>query len=230
MPELDLSHCVPEVPDAEGFNPKTVIPFGVTTKHIQNAMIEFTEFLGFIDTQLVTKGMERFQDMLMPANFSSMVGEFMTASIPKYCETIAKNTYHNGHPDMVPAGKYEKNSAKHAGADGIEVKASRYLKGWQGHNAEDVWLMVFVFESGRPSDKSKGIKPAPFRFLMVSGALLSKSDWLFAGRSETSRRTITASVTKSGYEKMMANWIYKAKELRQGKVDLNLVPAATDEG
>ena len=37
----------------------------------------------------------------MPANFSSMVGEFMSATIPKYCKTLAKNTYHNGHPDLV---------------------------------------------------------------------------------------------------------------------------------
>lgn len=226
--QLDLSHCVPEIPDAKGFNPNAVLPFGLTTKHIQNAMIEFTEFLGFIDTQLVTKGMERFEDMLMPANFSSMVGEFMTASIPKYCKTIVKNTYHNGHPDMLPAGKYENNSAKHAGADGIEVKASRYLKSWQGHNAEDVWLMVFSFEGGRPTDKAKAIKSAPFRFLMVTGALLEKSDWKFAGRSETSRRTITASVMRSGYDKMMSNWIYRAPSLREGELDL--IALAGEEG
>ena len=216
----NLAHCVPEIPAEAGFNTKAIIPCGVTVRHIQNAMIEFTEFLGFIDTQLVTKGMERFEDMLMPANFSSMVGEFMTASIPKYCPTVVKNTYHNGHPDILPAGKYERNSAKHAGADGIEVKASRYLKAWQGHNEEDVWLMVFVFEGGRPSDKAKGMKPAPFRFLMVCGALLEKNDWLFSGRSETSRRTITASVTKTGYNKMMSNWIYKHPSLDEGKIEL----------
>jgi hypothetical protein len=225
---LDLAHCVPALPDANCFNRNAIIPFGVTVKHIQNAMIEFTEFLGFIDTQLCTKGMERFEDMLMPANFSSMVGEFMTASIPKYCATVAKNTYHNGHPDIVPMDKYPKNSAKHAGADGIEVKASRYARGWQGHNAEDVWLMVFVFEGGRPTDKAKGIRPAPFRFLAVVGALLEKADWQFAGRSATSRRTITASVKPCGYDKMMANWIYKAPELLKGKVDL--VALADDEG
>ena len=55
---------------------------------------------------------------------------------------------------------------------------------------------------------------------MVCGALLEKSDWLFAGRSETSRRTITASVTRTGYDKMMANWLYKAPALSEGKVDL----------
>jgi len=34
--------------------------------------------------------------------------------------------------------------------------------------------------------------------------------WKFSGRSATSRRTIAAGVTNSGYEKMMKNWIYEA--------------------
>jgi hypothetical protein len=88
------------------------------------------------------------------------------------------------------------------------------LKAWQGHNPEDVWLMVFVFDSNRPSDEGKGYPPRPFQFIMVVGARLTKEDWVFSGRSATSRRTITASVTQLGYQKTMSNWIYKAPELR----------------
>jgi hypothetical protein len=113
---------------------------------------------------------------------------------------------------MIPAGKYPKNELQH-GTEGIEVKGSRYFKGWQGHNAEDAWLMVFCYSSGRPTDKVKDILPAPFKFILVCGAQLTKADWNFSGRSETSRRTITASVTKSGYDKMMLNWIYKEPDL-----------------
>lgn len=205
---------LPEAPEPDGFNPKAVIPFGVTTNHIRMAMNDFIEFITLIDTQLHAKGMDRFENMLMQANFSSIVGEIMSAQIPKHCPTIVKNKYHNGHPDMLPAGKYPNDAAQHAGKHGIEIKASRYLKSWQGHNAEDVWLLVFVFQSGREGPKVKGT-PA-FKFLLVAGAMLKKSDWLFAGRSDTSRRTITASVTKTGAAKMMANWIYKCKELREG--------------
>ena len=67
-------------------------------------MAEFSDFIGFIDTQLRTRNIERLETMLMPANFSSIVGEFMTSAIPKYCATIVKNAYHNGHPDLIPAG------------------------------------------------------------------------------------------------------------------------------
>jgi hypothetical protein len=69
---------------------------------------------------------------------------------------------------------------------------------------------VFVFDSNRPADLTKTIAPKPFRFVKVVGAELTRENWSFAGRSETSQRTITASVTPSGLAKMEANWIYRA--------------------
>lgn len=210
--QINSELCIPERPDQDYCNPFAEIPFGVTTEHLFQAMLDFTDFLQTVDTELLRKNMARLEDMLMPANFSSMVGEFITSNLPKHCPSIVKNSYHNGHPDLLPAGKYPGDAAQHVGSDGIEVKASRYGKGWQGHNPEDVWLMVFVFEGGRPSDKQKTKEMTRFRFLAVYGALLEKSDWQYSGRSQTSRRTITASVRPSGFEKMERNWIYRAPE------------------
>jgi hypothetical protein len=210
--QVDLALCVPEAPILENFNLSASIPFGVSVKHVFNSMVDFTDFLRTVDAELARKKMTRLEDMLMPANFNSLVGEFITSSLPKHCPSIAKNTYHNGHPDLLPAGKYPGDAAQHVGADGIEVKASRYGRGWQGHNPEDVWLMVFVFEGGRPSDTRMAKEMTKFRFLAVYGAQLDKADWQFAGRSQTSRRTITASVRPSGFEKMSENWIYRAPE------------------
>ncbi len=79
--------------------------------------------------------------MLMSANFSSIVGEFMSATIPKYCGSLAKNRYHNGHPDLVPADIFVDNAVQYS-SEGVEIKASRYSSAWQGHNPENVWLMV----------------------------------------------------------------------------------------
>ena len=211
--QFDLTFCKPERPRFENFNPDAKIPYSVSVEGVFHAMLDFADFLETANTALALKKMERLEDMLMPANFSSMVGEFITSNLPKHCASIAKNTYHNGHPDLLPAGKYPRNAAQHAGSDGIEVKASRYLRGWQRHNQEDAWLMVFVFESGRPSDAAKGNRMGYFRFLAVYGELLGKADWKFDGRGLTSRRTITATVLPSGYEKMARNWIYRAPEL-----------------
>ncbi|MFN6482677.1 MULTISPECIES: hypothetical protein [unclassified Nostoc] len=210
--ELDLIACQPHPIESNGFNLNATLPYDCKIEHIVLAMNNFIEFLGFINQQLYSKEIERLEVMLMPANFSTMVGEFMISNIPKYCSSLVKNQYHNGHPDLIPAGMFPKNSVQHSHI-GIEVKASRYQSGWQGHNPEDTWLIVFVFDSNRPSDAVQGIEPKPFRFIKVVGASLTKNDWSFSGRSEISRRTITASVTKSGYQKMMSNWIYQIPNL-----------------
>jgi hypothetical protein len=70
--------------------------------------------------------------------------------------------------------------------------------------------MVFVFGANSSRDATQGIEPKPFQFIKVVGARLTKDDWQFSGRSDTSRRTITASVKRSGFEKMEENWIYRA--------------------
>jgi len=192
----------------KGFNRQCKLPYGLTVPHIQSAMEDFLDFIRFVDLQLSTRQISPLESMLMPANFSSMVGEFMVSGISSRSPTLTKNRYHNGHPDLIPAGKYPDDAAQHA-PEGIEVKASRYLSGWQGHNPENTWLLVFVFQAARPTDDLKGISFVPFGFVKVVGARLKKSDWLFAGRSGASRRTITASVTRSGWEKMESNWIYR---------------------
>jgi hypothetical protein len=206
---LERAACNPVPVDPSGFNPAARMPYGLQPAHIQAAMSSFVDVLGFINGQLHSNGIERLESMLMPANFSSVVGEFVISNIPRHCATLAKNRYHNGHPDLVPAGRFLGNAVQHA-TEGIEIKASRYRRGWQGHNPEDTWLLVFVFDSNRPADAANGIPPRPFRFVMVAGAQLAQADWRYSGRSETSRRTITASVARSGYDKLIANWIYRA--------------------
>lgn len=205
--DAERDACTPEPVDPAGFNPNTVLPYQLTVEHVRKAMEDFLGFLELVNSQLNGNGIDRMETILMPANFSSMVGEFMVAGISKHCPTLSKNQYHNGHPDLIPAGMYENNAAQYA-EEGIEVKGSRYMKAWQGHNPEESWLMVFVFDANRGKDKAEGKPPMSFRFIKVVGAQLTKDDWKFSGRSETSRRTITASVTDSGFEKMEANWIY----------------------
>jgi hypothetical protein len=209
MSKLEKTACTPIALKTNGFNSTAEIPYGLTSIHIHSAMEGFLDFLGFINTQLHRKGIERLESFMMPANFSSMVGEFMASAIPKHCKKIVRNKYHNGHPDMLPKGIVPGDSILH-GSEGIEIKGSRHMRGWQGHNAEDVWLLVFCFDSNTSRDLGIGIPPKPFRFVKVVGAQLEKSDWQFSGRSATSRRTITASVKRSGFDKMEANWIYRA--------------------
>lgn len=200
--------CTPISVNQSKFNTSAILPYGLTIDHIFHSMQDFLEFLGFINIQLHTKDMPRLESFLMPANFSSMVGEFMTMTIPRYCHTIVKNKYHNGHPDMIPKDEFDGDAVQHASI-GIEVKASRHIRGWQGHNPENIWLLVFVFDSNSSNDSRSTISAKPFKFIKVVGAQLNDTDWNFSGRSETSRRTITASINQVGFNKMESNWIYR---------------------
>lgn len=194
--------------DRAKFNQQCQLPYGLETNHIAEAMEEFIDFLGFLNQQLHVKGLPRLESFLMPANFSSIVGEFMNLRIPEHCPGLVKNQYHNGHPDLIPAGRFPDDAVQYS-SEGIEVKGSRHASGWQGHNPESVWLMVFHFDSNTSNDKRKGIVPKPFKFRGVYAAKLEEDDWSFSGRSSTSRRTITASVKRSGVTKMKDNWIYQ---------------------
>jgi hypothetical protein len=211
--------CVPHPLNHDLFNRDCNLPYGLSLEHIYKAMNDFLDFLGFINQQLRTKDIPRLENFIMPANFSSIVGEFMNITIPKYCSTLVKNQYHNGHPDLIPAEIYPNNAVQYS-TEGVEVKGSRHSTGWQGHNPEAVWLMVFYFDSNTSNDKKTGISPKPFWFKGVYAAKLVKDDWAFSGRSETSRRTITASVTQSGVQKMKSNWVYE--DLGKGKVQLRI--------
>ncbi|MCP4346750.1 MAG: hypothetical protein GY795_14635 [Desulfobacterales bacterium] len=204
---LEQKACTPVPIKSSLFNKNCTLPHKLSIEHVKQAMEEFLSFAGFINNQLFSKNIPRLENFLMPANFSSIVSEFMSASIPKYCHNLVTNQYHNGHPDLIPKGKFPHDAVQHSD-QGIEIKASRHSSGWQGHNPESVWLMVFYFDSNTSNDKKKKIGPKQFRFKGVYAAKLELSDWTFSGRSETSRRTITASVNKTGTEKMKANWVY----------------------
>ena len=186
--DLEAMACNPVPVQRTGFNPNVVLPHGLEVDHLYNAMSDFVNFLRLVNNQLHGDGLGRLESFSMPANFSSMVGEFLITRVSEHCPGLVKNTYHNGHPDLVPVGVYEGDSVLH-GDRGIEVKGSRYQSGWQGHNAENTWLMVFVFNVNSPNDPDP---IRPFRFRRVLGAQLEEVDWSAAGRGENSRRTPTA--------------------------------------
>ena len=172
-------------------------------------MSDFLDFLGFINEQLDTRQIPRLESFLMPANFSSMVGEFMTVAIPKYCRSIVKNNITTAIPTCCPRQVSRRfRFARHDGNRNQGFAARQRLARATTPKTFGSWCSCSM-----PTVRgtAQGIAPKPFRFVKVVGAQLDKSDWAFSGRSATSRRTITASVTRTGFEKMEANWIYRAE-------------------
>ena len=83
--DKELLACTPVSVNPNSFNPNCTLAYGLTLEHVRQAMDDFIDFLGFVNRQLYTKGILKLESFLMPANFSSIVGEFMNISIPKYC-------------------------------------------------------------------------------------------------------------------------------------------------
>lgn len=121
--------CIPIPVNPKCFNPNCHLPYGLTVEHVRKAMEEFINFLGFINQQLCSKGLPQLENFLMPANFSSMVGDFINIRIPEHCPDLVKNQYHNGHPDLIPKGRFPDEAIQYT-QEGIEIKASRYASSW----------------------------------------------------------------------------------------------------
>jgi hypothetical protein len=132
----ELESCIPKPVQSDRFNTRAVLPYGLAIKHVQYAMKELVDFLGFINTQLHTKEIARLEKMLMPANFSSVVGEFVATAIPKFCQTLVKNRYHNGHPDLIPSGLFPGDAVQHSDRGYAKMMANWIYDDLQSGNVQ----------------------------------------------------------------------------------------------
>jgi hypothetical protein len=190
--------------DRESFNPNAKIPFDLSSNAIGAAIKDLYDILFVVNAALIAKSYSVLEELMLGNAFSGFLGEILVKQLSVHSKQVVRNTRVGGHPDLVPRGKY-KDDCVLKGDEGVEIKVSRQKGGWQGHNIEEGWLMVFVYSVG---DKSR-----PTEITAVFSAELTRADWSFSGRSETSRRTITASVRNDAVRRMKDNWIYRKKQL-----------------
>jgi hypothetical protein len=188
----------------KGFNEEAALPYGLRVGEIKAALDDVYDFFYDVNRYLVEKGWDRLEETLMAASFSGMLSEMVVQGISKRSSAVIKNQRHNGRPDLVPRGVYDSDAVLR-GDQGIEVKASRFSTGWQGHNVESGWILIvqFTVEEDRPTVIDR-----------VLAAPLEEDDWSFSGRSETSRRTPTAGIKKSGVNKLGAYPVYQDPNYR----------------
>ena len=188
-----------------GFNQNVQLPYGLRVAEVRAAIEDICDFLHNVNRFLTERGWDRLEETLMAATFSGVISEMVVQSTSKQSASLIRNQYHNGRPDLLPKGMYSNDAALQS-AEGIEVKASRNVSGWQGHNVESGWIMVFQYAVDLETEPVEERQPT--KFVRVLIAQLSEGDWGFSGRRETSRRTPTASILRSGREKLLANPLY----------------------
>lgn len=185
-------------------NQQVSLPHGLTVPQIAEGIKETYRLLDGINNYLINSDFRPLEELVLGNSFSGLVSEFLVKNIARASTTLVANQKIGGHPDLLPKDKYPSGSAL-KGTEGIEVKTSIQRGGWQGHNPEKGWLMVFRYTVGKQPDGST----PPMTFVEILCRLLLRSDWSYSGRKGKSRRTPTASITSSGVEKLRANYLYR---------------------
>ncbi len=193
----------------EFIQPEAILPYGLTVDEVLQAMDATYNFLHDMNSFLIGKGYRRIEDMLLGNSFAGILSEIVVQNLERVSKTLERNTQVGGFPDLLPVGVYG-SPAVLRGAQGIEVKASKQSGGWQGHNPEKGWYIIFryIVDTETMPDEERH----PMEFVQVLAAELDESDWSFSGRRGGSRRTITASMNQKGVAKLRANPVYQNPE------------------
>lgn len=203
------------------FNPKANLPYGVTPGEVAGAIREFYDFYGDLNEFLLAEDHGRLETVLRANNaLSDFVGNVATEELANVSDALIVNQKPDGFPDLLPLENDEyaaEDYGIHHGDEGIETKCSKSNGGWQAHNNESAWFIVFRYTRGDPEEAIEDMEP--IRFVQVLAANLNEDDWSHSGRSDESRRTITSSIVGSGMHKLRSNPIYEDPDAITGRGD-----------
>jgi hypothetical protein len=194
-------------PRQENFNRSAELPFQLRLEDFEIAIQDVYDLFYDVNTGLLEKGLERFDDFLRPAIMSGLLSDLLTASVAKHSRTLTQNTYFNGHPDLVVKGVYPNDAAK-AGTEGVEIKTTRKAGGAvDTHGARNQWMAVFVYNVDNVTEPAREREPMSFTEIYL--AQVSVEDFRKNPRGELGTRT--ATLHREGILKLRQNWIYKEK-------------------
>jgi hypothetical protein len=201
------------------FNPNVELPYGLTADEVADGIREFYDFYAELNEFLLAEDHGRLETVLRANNaLSDFVGNVATEELAAASDALIVNQKPDGFPDLLPLDSDEyatQEYAIHHGDEGIETKCSKSSGGWQAHNNESAWFIVFRYTRGDP--ESDVAEMAPIRFVQVLAANLDEDDWSHSGRSEDSRRTITSSIVASGMHKLRSNPVYEDPDAITGR-------------
>jgi hypothetical protein len=205
--KVGVSSNVPierERPKPHGFNTAASLPFELRLEDFSLAMQDVYDFFFDVNSFLITKGLDRMDDMLRPAIMSGLLSDVLTSSLAKHSRTLTQNRHFNGHPDLLVKGVYPNNASK-AGVEGVEIKTTRKKGGAvDTHGAREQWMAVFVYGIDDLTEPAKD--RAPLRFTEIYLGHVSIADFRRNSRGELGTRT--ATLHGDGIQKLRRSWVY----------------------
>lgn len=197
----------------EYFNSNAELPYGLTIEEVKTTINAAYDFLHEINIFLIERGYSRLEDFLLGNTFAGVLSEILVKNLSNCSVAMVRNNRVGGYPDLIPCGVYPDDSILQ-GTEGIEIKVSKQRGGWQGHNPEAGWLMIYRYIMDTETLPVEN--RAPTKIVEVLAAKLELKDWNFSGRKGASRRTITASINRQGMKKLRSNPIYRHPDYAVG--------------
>ncbi len=201
-----ISAQMPEraTPAPESFNRSAELPYQLRTADFSLALQDLYDFLFDVNSLLQSRDLPRLEDTVRPAVFSGIVSDMLSASLAKHSRVLRTNAFHNGHPDLVPGGRYPGDRVS-SGADGVEVKATKGTGAVDAHGVRPGWLCVFRYEVDGVTQPAVERSPTLIREILL--AKLEPADFRRNDRGELGTRT--ASANAAGLLKLRSNWVYR---------------------
>lgn len=181
------------------------LPYSLTASEIAQGISETYRLLFEVNDFLLRSGFSTLEDLLLGNSFSGVISELLVKNISSSSSAVCRNERIGGHPDLIPRNIYP-NDQTLRGEEGLEIKSSKQPGGWQGHNPENSWVIIFRYTID--TEIPALVRP-PITFVQVLAAKLEFNDWTFSGRNGNSRRTITASINERGMDKLRSNPVYQ---------------------
>lgn len=193
------------IPDSTKFNAAADLPYSPRLADFELAMQDLYDLLFDINTAMVSRGLRRLEETVRAAIYSGILSDALTAAVARHARSLTENRRHNGHPDLIPEGRYPHDSVL-AGEEGVEVKATRGSGAVDTHGARDAWLCVFRYRVDSVTEPV--VARAPTRIVEILLAQLSAAnDYRRNARGELGTRT--ASPNTQGLAKLRTNWLYR---------------------
>jgi hypothetical protein len=189
----------------EGFNTALILPYALRPDVFAVAMEDIYELLHNLNAGLVERGLLPFESSVRGAVYSGMLSDLLTEAIANHASGLVKNKANNGHPDLLPAGRYAGDAVPSA-EEGVEVKVTKGRSGAVDmHGDRPAFYCVFRYEADYETEPI--VDREPTRFTDVWLARLDRGDFRKNDRGPLGTRTATPH--RKGLEKLREHWLYR---------------------
>lgn len=217
LPRPDATEL--DLPPAGDDVASLVLPYGLTLEDFASAAADIDSLIEALNEACASRGLDRIEDLLTtPATLSALISDVFAGALAKASSRMVVNGKHNGHPDLVPRGRYPDDSVQ-SGVEGVEVKATKNRIS-DAHGARGAWWCQVRYKV----DKRPEVPPSERIPTYIDEILLARftTDDFRKNDRKTETGTRTATPSGAALEKLQRGLVYKRATAPSARADRTL--------